>query len=440
MIRAPRLPAGLGDGAVTALTVTALAAASVLAAAGPAHAATGEITAPAGGTVVTTAAAVEARATVSYSLVEPHDTVSLWIADPVAAADPHAAGGCEWQLQARTSAGDLGGTIALGAYPASCDASLAGRPGRNGDWVVSLREAAHDSRTVMVRVPPRAPRDVRATAGNDGEAVVTWTANDEPDTYAYVVLEGATRVAGGAAESLCDGSGCRAVVSYPAGGEHTLQVVAARRAAPDAPASSDLRTGSAASTVVVPAPGPSGAAGGGNATGASTPGSPGGAGAGPQGSRSPIGATAVGPSASVPPKAGGGRAGGPGFGQALSGKRGDALTTLFDRATKGGQPLPGLPPAGARAAQPVPTAGAAAPDEQGPDGTFRRTLDYGALTQRQRLLRGRDVPLASVADALGISPPAFWRCLAASALLLLGAAHIRRWSRSDEAWPTAANG
>jgi len=408
----------------------ALAVGSIPLLALPARAATGTITAP---DRVVTEQQVPVSARVTYDPLEPHDR-------PVAlvVTDPQVGGGCHWRLAQGQPADplaqtvDLAGSLDVSAYPTGVCGDLQGRPVLNGVWHLSL-EGAQGSRDLTVAVAPVPPAGV-ASAGGAQQVIVTWKPNPEPDTHAYDVIDGGARVGGGEGRDLCDAAGCRLAVAYPAGGTHQLAVRALRRSAPPtagAPSPPDL-VGPAATAAPAEAAPPAPGAGptGGSAANGAAPGSGGPGSVGPSAGSTAAGAGTgttgrVGPKGQKP----GSSPAPSGIARPFSTAGGRRLTSLFDTFGAPGSPLAGLPPLPA-SLLPQLAAPSAGPGEPLADGTFSPTLGYRPGGGAAAASSAAAVPLASVADAVGVNPYAFWRSVAVSALLLLAGAHLRRWARS----------
>jgi hypothetical protein len=402
------------------LVVLPVGLAAVLLAAPAAWAAVGSITSPVDGAHYDTAQVVTVAATVAGN---DAGRVDLSVSDPRVRAAVAGQPGCTWTLISRDGAGALAKDLDLAAaYDASCDPTLRGRPAANGGWQLTLTASGvNDSRTFTTAVPPAAPTGVRTASAGPGRVTVSWAAPAEPDTHAYAVLdEGGQVLDGGRGETtaLCSADTCSATVTVPAGRGHSASVEALRRRNPEG-AGADLTATSApvplAATAGSASPSASATppAGGSQGTGAgAAPGPTAGASAAPRRTPTPLAA----PTFAARPR--GARA-------ALSAEQRRRQDQQFAAlAVK-----PSLPPlpGGARQTVGPPSAGpVAAPQDEGQDGPFSRTLGYTDLTQEQQ--RQRAVPLAGVADAVGLSPAAFWRSIALSLLLLLGAGHARAFA------------
>jgi len=393
-----------------ALAPVVLAGVAVLGIASPASADASKsaITSPQPNQTFGTAGTVQVTADAEYSVppVE-YDTVTLALLDPAQVAQ--APGGCGWSFRSTTNAGTFGGPLDLASpYPTDC--ALHGRPARNGQWEVRLTGGgADDTRAFSVRVPPAVPGNARVAAGQGQDVAVRWDAPREPDTHAFDLLDGSTVLGSVDTAAACDAASCTASLSFPRGGSHQIVVRARRSACPACPAGQDLTAATPPQAVTVPVPPEPPAAQ-----------APAGAVASPGRGRAPA-ATGGGSGALVVP---GGR---------LSPAQKRQAQKLL------GTPAPAnaLPPLPAQAApgqgQPParsPAAGSAR--ERGEPGGYGRTLGYQPLTVPDALEPASDPPLSGVADALGVSPAGLWRSLAGAFVLLLGAAHLRRWARHGQ--------
>lgn len=281
-------------------------------------------------------------------------------------------------------------TLSFELTTAPCPQSVCtgGLDAPNGTWSLSLaadRSPASPFETTtsfVLDIPARSPADVRAEPGADRAVTVRWARGSEPDV-SWTVTDGAdktTAVAPGDDGACADGV-CSTVLRYEPGetGSRTYAVTASRSCGG---AGCERRVSAASSSepvVLGSAPGPG-----------ATP--------GPGGSPSPSPA----------------RPGGSGTADTAT-----AFGQGFNNVTpRPGQPaLPSGPPP---AVAPPPV-----------DGGFEDTLDFPEPGQPEAVLpeplaAGRDSTLTSTDGGL-LRSEELARSAAGALLLLLGAAHLRRW-------------
>ncbi len=237
---------GLGVTTARRLGAAALVGATAsLALAGPAFA-DGAITAPSGGTVFVQDSTVSITARVDGRPVRP--TTELRLTDPlggqrtVATAEPSLA------------PSDLAYDLAT-SCPVYADAPCAGTPALNGTWTVTLSGGGEDTRTFVLRIPPRAPELKDAEVATARDVVVTWAAGREPDLTGYSIVDGSGVEVAAAPLTDCEGGTCRHTVSYATDGprDETVAVRSVRRQCPDC-SDALVSESSAATTVSRPAP------------------------------------------------------------------------------------------------------------------------------------------------------------------------------------------
>jgi hypothetical protein len=410
---------------VLALALAApLSGAALVAAAVPASAG-GGITDPVDGAVFTTGAPVRIHADISGTT-----RVDLSITAPGGSPVVVKSG----QGTLTNSASTLDYSLDASCY-SNCPSGLVAL---NGTWTIRLAGGASDSSSFVLRVPPAAPTGLSAQADGYRAVILSWTKGQEPDLTGWTVYGD-----GGSLQDVgtdaCSGSSCSTTVTYAADGtgQHTYSLVAHRAMGPGSTDTVDSPQSSQASaTLSAPAAPPSGSStGGSSSTGGTTGGSTGGGSTGGSttggstsgGSTGSSGGTVYGSTGSTSPATGGSTAstGAPTSSGAIGSsskvpvsvaqRRTFALTFKAFAPKLGIPKLPPLP-----AAQP-----AVAPL---PDGTYGKTLGYKDVVSRQKV----STPKAAarrVTGAVGsaLDSSQFLRSLAGALVLLLAAAHLRRW-------------
>jgi hypothetical protein len=239
-------------------------------------------------------------------------------------------------------------------------------------------------------------------------------------------------------------------VTVSTSGAQSFQVEAFRRSTPtqdpnDTSTTGDLTATSASSTFTVmakPAPSPTASStsaagdgkstGTGDGTGTSSTATPDpGATAYPGTTAEPSTGTTSSPRNSQNPSGAVSQSpGAPTLGHTVTGPQAVALSNGFQNfaAPAGIDKLPPLPLLNQSSGSGQ--TGASADDGEPTDqGTFKLSLGYAPQTTTSSTT-STTTPLSSVADALGVSPMGLWRSVAGSLVLLLGAAHVRRFARS----------
>jgi hypothetical protein len=344
-------------------------AVGLVGAAGPAAAASG-ITSPGDGSVVLADSVVPLRAVVDRPSVRPHE---LTLQAPSAQQAEVVA------VQASPSGGELRYDFDTACATRVCSQRV---PAENGRWTVRLVGDAQDERTFVLRIPPAEPTGLAAAGSGDG-VEVSWQQGDEPDLVGYTVEDAQARVVRrGIGLDACDADRvCRAEVPADAG---AWTVRALRSACPgchELLSSTTPPAVSAQDTIAAPAGGPAPPAGGGAQVGDE-------------------------PTAEPAP-------------QAQRPDRRPDQRGAFSRVFGTGPVLPA-------AAAPVPPP--SAPPPELPDGSYDVTLGFSppeAATggvPRPPAARARDaVDGLLSADRLPL--------LVLSAVLVGGAAWLRRWTR-----------
>ncbi len=412
---------------VRALTAAALlaplAAAGLVAVATPALAA--GITSPGNGVTYATDTTIAIRADISTTT-----RTELRLKDPSGAEQVVDSGAGTLTNNAATLSYDLDTSCAT--YPSP---SCSGRaPARNGTWTVRLAGGATGSSTFVVRIAPAAPTSVAANADGTRAVVVSWRKGDEPDLVGWTLYGD-----GGVVQSLigldsCSGTACSTTVTYGSDGtgQHTYQLSARRSVEPGSSENLESdRSPSVSATLDAPAPAPAsspaaGSTDGGTSSGGSSTGSTGGT-SGSGGTSTGGGTTSSGGTTS-PGGTSGSTASGTngshptGLGTsskpaaAIAQRRAFALTFKAFGPKLGIPKLPPLPATVQPAVAPL------------PDGTYKKVLGYQPVTTHEKV----SAPKAAATKLTGAVGSAFdsehfARSLAGALILLLLAAHLRRW-------------
>ncbi|MCA1712858.1 MAG: hypothetical protein LC789_14965 [Actinobacteria bacterium] len=287
-------------------------------------------------------------------------------------------------LTAQSGTLDYALDTSCATYPSP---SCSGRaPALNGIWGVRLVGGAVDSSTFVLRIPPRVPASFTAQPDGYRAVVLSWRKGDEPDLVGWTLYEGGGVAVPSVGLDACNGTSCATTVTYASDGtgSHQYALVARRSAAPGSDETLTSERAEAAATLESPPP----------TSGGTTGGTSGTIGSGP---------TSSGITTSSKPAA------------AIAQRRAFALTFKAFGPKLGIPKLPPLP-----AAQP-----AVAPL---PDGTYEKTLGYKPVTKTEKV----SVPQAAATRVTGAVGSAldsdhFLRSLAGALVLLLAAAHLRRW-------------
>jgi hypothetical protein len=403
-----------------------LSGAGLLLAAAPAFAATG-ITAPGNGVDYTTDATVHITATVDKNT----GSAELRLTSPAAGSSAQTVDSASTSLTAGASLSYDFDTATCASFPASCSGRA---EAANGQWTVTLLSGgkAVDTSSFVLRIAPHAPAAVTARADGYRAVVLSWAKGDEPDLTGWTVYaDGSPGQDVGT--DACSGSSCSTTVTYDQDGtgDHTYSLVAHRKVAPDSTDTLDSPQSSQATATLdspppppPPSPAPDNGSGGttGGSTGGSSTSSTGGSSSG--GSAGTSGGTAGGSSTG---STGGSSTGGSsasgsssaiGTSKApatLAQRRAFALTFKAFAPKLGIPKLPPLPNAQPNVA-PL------------PDGTYEKTLGYKDVVKTEKV----STPQATVRRVTGVVGSAldstqFLRSIAGALVLLLVAAHLRRW-------------
>ncbi|MDT7571137.1 MAG: hypothetical protein QOE05_1311 [Actinomycetota bacterium] len=420
-----RTARGLG---VLALLVP-LSGVGLLLSAAPAGAATG-ITAPGNGTAYISDTNIRISATVDKNT----GSAQLRLQPPT--GDAETVDTASTSLTAGASLSYDFDTATCASFPAACS-GRAEAP--NGEWTVSLVSGGGvvDTSSFTLRIAPRAPRNVTAKPDGYRAVVVTWTRGDEPDLTGWTIY-GDGNPSQDVGPEACSGTGCSATVTYGGDGtgEHRYALMAHRRVAPGSTETVDSEESSEVTATLdspPPPPPPSPSADGSGTTGGTT---------GDGANDSSTGGSTGGSSGGSTSTTGGGSStgGSTGSGSSTSGSTGKttaigtgkAPATLAQRrafaltfkafAPKLGIPkLPPLPAAQGPSVAPL------------PDGTYEKTLGYKDVVKTEKV----DSPQAAARRVTGAVSSAldsdqFLRFMAGALILLLLAAHARRWVASHD--------
>ena len=415
-----------GRRAVRALGILALLAplsAVGMLAASPADAASG-ITAPGNGTVYTVDTNVHISATVDRNT----GSAQLRLQSP-AGGGPQTVATASTSLTAGASLSYDFDTATCASFPASCS----GRSeALNGVWTVTLVSGSSvvDTSTFTLRIAPRAPRDFTARPDGYRAVVLSWTKGDEPDLTGWTVVADGTP-SQDLGTDVCSGSDCSATLTYAEDGtgDHRYVLVAHRRTAPGSSDSVDSPDSSEATATLdapPPPPPPSPSDGGSATTGGSTGGdTTGGSAGGTSGTSGDASATTGGSTASGSSTGGTtGKTSAIGSSKApatLAQRRAFALTFKAFAPKLGIPKLPPLPAAQVPSVAPL------------PDGTYEKTLGYQDQVKTEKV----DSPQAAARRVTGAVSSAldseqFLRFMAGALILLILAAHARRWLASHD--------
>lgn len=432
----------LGRAAAVAVALP-LAGGALIAAAPAANAA---VTAPGDGTVFTSYATFEIRASFGGSTSE----------NRLALTSP---GGPE--VTVATAPGNVNGGTLVYSLDTACwtfpSSSCSGRTlAPNGTWTLTQSGAGSGPpSTFVTRIHPAAPTAVSASQVNPRQMRVSWRLGAEPDLTGWAVLEGSAVVQDGIGRSACDSRTCSAVISYASegSGEHTYAVRAFRATAPGSTTTLESPLSSPATgrlEAAPPSPAPSepggggegetegetgsggesgsGTGGGGESDGSGGSGTGGGqTGSGGSGGTSGGGGTRPGGSSSGPPPPGTAPLG---TGNAPAPTSADDQAVAQRRAFALGFSAFG-PKLGIPKLPPLPQAQEPSVAPEIADGTFEPTLGF---EEQERIVRERVETTAAeprsrtrsvVSTAL--DSERLLRSSAAALVLLLAGAHLRRW-------------
>lgn len=298
--------------------------------------------------------------------------------------------------------GAKGGTSAT-QYPSTMTQKLSvvvmtdgGSAIGNGTWLVQLSGGITGSRHFITDFAPATPTGFSASGSGIRQVSFAWTLGKEPDLVGYALLDGTGAVLQDRIDpaKACAGSTCSAVVSYPSDspGSHDYALVARRTGGTSAIHDSLRATASA--ILAGPAQRPvQGAA------------------AGPSTSRPAAGSNGSPPRSNQPQRA---------VPTAAPGRSRPVLSSDF-AAVAPSLGLPKLP------AAPAPLIAGEAPL---PQGTSAPHVPYQPGTQAEPSPAPGGVAIRTAAASV-VDPHQLLPGLAAALVLLLGAAHLRRFLRTS---------
>jgi hypothetical protein len=307
----------------------------------------------------------------------------------------------------------------------------------NGTWTVTLKSGSSTSTSrYYTNFAPATPSGFAASTadGDAHEVFLTWNKGSEPDLQSYTVYDGNGNVLQNAidAGSACSGSSCQYTLYYdnPKPGSYTYSYelsVSRSGGCPSSPCptlESD-KTGATSATLTTPkppppSPTPAPTAAGGTTTGGSTGGTTGGStsttsGGSTSGSTSGSGTTGGASSATTGAKTGSSPIPLPTLDPGIQ-KRAFALNFSNFSAGLGIPKLPPLP----RTTITLPGGGEGAV----PQGTYQPTLPYKAATETTHSHSIVTNPIGSITS---IDNEKLAKCLAFALILIMCAAHLRRW-------------
>lgn len=424
-----------------------LSGAALLVAAAPASAA---IVTPGAGTTYTSDTTVAIEATVPQSSTQS----TLVLKGPDGSSRTLGTSGDRDSL-GRYPAQTLRGSLDTDCATADCSTGQV-KPARNGTWTVQLSGAQSDSQAFVLKVAPKAPTSVRAQTTAFREITVSWTRGDEPDLTGFTLYDDSGAVVrDGIGMGACSGTSCSTTLTYGDDdtGERSFRLRAHRSTSPGSSDVVDSAQSDSASATLeakpqpTPEPTPSGGSGGdpgttggdpgtstggdpdttGGSSGGTTAGSSGGAsGSGSSGgSTSESGGSTSGSTTGSSPTPQAIGTGSTSDDRALEQRRAFALTF------RAFAPKLGIPKLGPLPKVQSPVVGEAELE----DGTFEGTLGYDDQEVEEEVsILGSQRIGGAVTGALDSEQ--LMRFVAAALVMVLTAAHLRRWlgaTASDEA-------
>src|SRR4051794_5546864 len=340
----------------------------------------------------------------TLSIVDHYDNSGSLTSKPVALVVTDASGQ-DHTLWRGTAGGTKTGNSPAISFDTDCEpwtSPCAEAPNGAYAFRVDVGSSKSPATTIHFNVPPAPVRNFDGSA--DGTvASFSWSSNSEPDLVDYDIRSGGSDVTRGGLDpsSVCDSSGCSVSMQFGpdvSGTRQQFAIVARRRSASGGLVESPAST-TTVSFPAPPAPAPSG--------------KPGSGGSGAGGSKS-----------------GGDSAGG-------GGSTGGGGTT---GTTQHGRTLGKHPAADLNASLPTFTAGAA-PNLPSvitevkplPLGSYKPLVYPNQVKREAVTSRDQGVASAVVGDIANVvDSAALWRGLAAMAVLMLIAAHLRSWvERTD---------
>lgn len=326
-------------------------------------------------------------------------TVKLTVTDPTNAT--HVLDTANRSITSSTTLGPWSFDTACVAYPGSTCSGYA--PARNGTWHFALSGSGSGATSDLVlAIPPAVVNNVGATA-DYAKVTITWNAGVEPDLTSYDVLtsDGTSVASGIDPTQACSNGACAVTIDFgpQASGTYSFIVRSERATCPSCSSTLTSPDSNAASVTISQPPPPASP----SPSGSSTPD----ASASPGASGTPSSGSSPGGSSPPTKTRSGGSKSPPSL---LNGSVG----RLVPRQTLA-LPPPKLP-ALQTVLQPL------------PDGTYKPTLAYPEQTVQESVQQAVRKPIGLGASIERVvSRAAMVRSVAAAALLLLIAAHLRAW-------------
>ncbi|MCU1601582.1 MAG: hypothetical protein JWO22_2291 [Frankiales bacterium] len=392
------------------------------------------VTSPADGTVISSTGSVSVDAVFNGCSSNP---VSSCPSGTLTVTDP--AGGTAGSTSKTASRGTSTTSLSLSV---NVDGST-----RNGAWGVTLKSGSNTTLThFYTNVAPATPSgfSVSTTDGDPNDVFLSWSKGGEPDLQSYSLFDGSGKLlqSGITPDSACSGSTCHYALYYnnptPGTYSYSYALSASRTggcSSGSCPSVESGKTSTRTASLVTPSPPPpsptpqptraggttgGGSTGGGTTGGAATSGDPttGGSTGGSTGDAS-TGGTSTGAGAST----GGSATGGvikPSAGPLPTlnpdfARRATALGFNSFNASLGIPKLPPLPDTT------VTLPGSETKEQQ---GTYNPTLPYKSVASTPTRSGGILSPIAST---VGIDPEKLATSLAFALILIMSAAHLRRW-------------
>ncbi|MCU1621431.1 MAG: hypothetical protein JWL79_276 [Frankiales bacterium] len=305
----------------------------------------------------------------------------------------------------------------------------------NGTWTAKVSNG--ETRSFFSNFAPAIPSDfsVSTTDGDPNDVVLSWTKGTESDLQSYTLYDGngAVLLSGITPDSACSGSSCHYSLYYnnPTPGTYTYsyRLSASRNggcASSSCPAVESGQTATRSATLTTPtpprpsptpAPASGGSTGGGSSTGGTTGSAGGTTGGSTTGGSSTSGGSSTGGASNA--TTGGTTSAAPATLPTLDPnfqRRAVALNFDHFSASLG---IPKLPP--------LPSTTVSLPGEAAvPNGTYAPTLPYKNAPQSAPVSHSSGI-LSPIASVTGIDTAKLAECLAFALILIMSAAHLRRW-------------
>jgi hypothetical protein len=308
------------------------------------------------------------------------------------------------------------------AHPAWAGGSVAAD---NGTYEVTLNNSGRTkSASFTLLIPPAKPKDFTVSPQGGTLAIFNWTANAEPDISGYQISDSAGTVVASPTTAACSGGACTtgpmALGSSVSGQTEHFALAALRSCGNASCAAGHVASAStAAASATFPAPAPTPTPTPTKSAGGGKTGGSGGSGSGGNGGS--LGTI-------------GGSGGGSAAGGGSSSANGGSITVNLGQTGKGGTVASHLPPA------PGGGLSLSAPSLPGP-GVSIRPVDPGKpggkIKYPAPLLAHKNAADQGIAHDItsGLTGAPLWRGVAAAAVLLLIAVHLRAWvARTESTW------